>query len=182
MNKPVLKNAFRAVLVLLAMAVSLAGPLEANCTEGQQTDTGRDFVIFHGAWFDVRYPPGFRASPSLKSSTADGYDSAEFISADGTVSFYVYAPQWSGNATDIALIPEREVLATEQHRKLAERETRWFTIAAKDNSYQRSYQETVSQQGSTKTILGVKYRNPKTLARYQKAYEQFRNSLKLYAD
>lgn len=182
MNKTRLKNLFRVVAVLLTITVSLASASAASGPVGRQTSTGQKSAIFRGAWFDVSYPGGFTARPSLKSSTAEGYDSAEFISPDETVSFYVFAPQWSGNASDIALAPDREQLVAEQRRQVRDREIHWFTIAARDGSYRRSYQETVARQGSVKTIVGFKYRNEEALLRYQKAYEQFRNSLKLYAD
>jgi len=172
----------RTLIAFLAITVPLASALAANGPTGRQSDTGQKPNIFHGAWFDVRYPADFTARPSLKSSTAEGYDSAEFISPDGAVSFYVFAPQWGGNASDIALIPEREQLVTEQRRKVRDRKIYWFTIAARDGSYRRSYRETVARQGSTKTIVGIKYRNEEARLRYQNAYELFRKSLKLYAD
>ena len=50
---------------------------------------------FQGAWFEVKYPQDFKAKGSLASETSDGFDSAIFTSPDGTVSFYVYSPQWS---------------------------------------------------------------------------------------
>lgn len=182
MNKPCLQNVCRALIALLAVTVSLASALAANGPVGRQTDAGHKSGIFRGAWFDVRYPTDFTARPSLKSSTAEGYDSAEFISPDGTIAFYVFAPQWGGNAADIVLVPEREQLVAEQRRQVRDREIRWFTIAAKDGSYHRSYQETVARQGSIKTIVGIKYRSQETRLRYQNAYELFRKSLKLYAD
>src|SRR5690242_4846750 len=52
--------------------------------------------LFRGAWFEVRAPATFVVKPSLKSSTADGYDSVEFVAPDGAVTFYVFAPQWGG--------------------------------------------------------------------------------------
>ena len=172
----------RTLIVFLAMTVPLASALAANGPTGRQPDTGQKSNLFEGAWFDVRYPVDFTARPSLRSSTADGYDSAEFISADGTVSFYVFAPQWGGTAVDIALDPEQEQLVSEERRQVGDRQLRWFTIVARDGSYCRSYQETVARQGSVTTIVGIKYRSEADRLRYQKAYGRFRNSLKLYAD
>ena len=182
MNKANLYNFFRTLIAFLAMTVPLASALAANGPTGRQSETGRKSNLFHGAWFDVRHPAGFTPKPSLESSTADGYDSAEFISADGTVSFYVFAPQWGGTAVDIALDPEHEQLVSEQQRRVGDRQLRWFTIAARDGSYCRSYQETVARQGSVTTVVGIKYRNEADRLRFQKAYERFRTSLKLYAD
>ena len=172
----------RTLIAFLAITVPLASALAANGPTGRQSETVRKSNLFHGSWFDVRYPAGFTPKPSLKSSTAEGYDSAEFISADGTVSFYVFAPQWGGTAVDIALDPEHEQLVSEKRRQVGDRQIRWFTIVARDGSYRRSYLETVARQGSVTTVVGIKYRSEADRLRYQKAYGRFRNSLKLYAD
>ena len=137
---------------------------------------------FHGAWFEIQYPVDFTAKPSLSSTTAEGYDSAEFTSSDGSVSFYVFAPQWAGEASDIDLNPERERLVDELSQPEPGRNLRWFTIEAKDGSYLRSYMETVAQQGSIKNIIGIKYYDEKARRRYQAEYLLFRQSLELYAD
>lgn len=182
MNKPYLQNFFCTLIAFLAVTVSLTSTLPASGQVGQQAETNQASGIFRGAWFNILCPTDFTARPSLKSTTAEGYDSAEFTSSDGTVSFYVFAPQWSGNATDIALIPKREELVAEHRCQEQDRKIHWFTIAAKDGSYHRSYQETIAQQGSIKTIMGIKYRNEEARLRYMNTYELFRNSLKLYAD
>lgn len=116
------------------------------------------------------------------STTAEGYDSAEFTSSDGSVSFYVFAPQWAGEASDIDLNPERERLVDEISQLETDRSLRWFTIEAINGSYRRSYMETVAEQGSVKTIIGIKYRDEKARRLYQTEYTQFRQSLELYAD
>lgn len=173
---------FLVLISLLTAIISLTCTTAESALSDSPADALQKAGVFSGAWFEIRYPAGFSARPSLKSSTAEGYDSAEFIAPEGEVSFYVFAPQWGGNPADIALVPEREQLVTEQRRQLADREIRWFTIAARDGSYRRSYQETVAQQGSVRTILGIKYRNEEARLRYQQAYQQFRKSLQLYAD
>ncbi len=182
MNKTLLNTLLRAVTGLLTLAATLTSAPAAIVQAEQQDYAVQKTGIFRGAWFDVSYPADFSVKPSLKSTTAEGYDSAEFISSDGAVSFYVFAPQWGGNATDIALIPEHEQLVTEQRRQVRDREMHWFTIAARDGSYHRSYQETIARQGSVKTVVGIRYKNEVARLRYQKAYQLFRSSLKLYAD
>ena len=73
------------------------------------TDSAEDTecVTYRGARFGVCHPTAFEVVPSLPSSTADGYDSARFVAPDESVSFYVYAPQWGGQATDIEIDTER---------------------------------------------------------------------------
>jgi hypothetical protein len=130
----------------------------------------------------VRYPAHFQVRPSLPSRTAEGFDSVEFIAPDGSVSFYVFAPQWGGEPTDIELDPVRERLVAEERRDEDGGHARWFTIAAKDGSYLRSYRETTKEQGSLRTVVGIKYASEAARRRYLPAYEEFRRSLERYAD
>ncbi|MFY9942942.1 MAG: hypothetical protein WAK57_12265 [Desulfobacterales bacterium] len=138
--------------------------------------------VFQGAWFEITYPAGFTPAPSLASSTAEGVDSAAFISPDGSVSFYVYAPQWGGEPTDIALDPLHETLVSENRAVQNNREIHWLTICAKDGGYCRAYQDTRTQQGSVRTVLGIKYRDEQARQRYLQDYLRFRNSLEQFAD
>lgn len=66
---------------------------------------------FNGAWFDINYPSNFLAKGSLKSSTSDGFESAVFKSPDNLVEFYVFSPQWNGEAIDI-LIDSKEKITS----------------------------------------------------------------------
>ena len=167
---------------MLALTFLLACGLDAAGRAEKMTDEGEGGRLFKGAWFEVLYPEGFTAKPSLPSTTADGYDSVEFTSPDGTVSFYVFAPQWGGAAADIDLNPEREQLVAERFLQKTDHSLRWFTIAARDGSYRRSYLETIAQQGSVKTIVGIKYRDEEAQRRYQEQYLLFRQSLELFGD
>ena len=173
----------RWLIPVCLVVVSIpAGALAGRGDLPMQTGTAPRCLVYRGAWFEVRYPVGFTVRPSLASSTAEGYDSAEFNSPDGSVSFYVYSPQWGGEPADIALDPERESLLSEQLYREREPSIRLFTIRAKDGSYFRSYRETLAHQGSVRTVVGIKYRSKEARLRYQKNYEQFRRSLKQFAD
>lgn len=139
--------------------------------------------VFEGAWFQVAYPANFLAFPSLKSTTAERFDSAFFRSPDGAVEFYVFAPQWGGSPSDIALDPEHEVVVAEEKTvDQAGQITTHRTIAAKSRSYQRSYQITEEPNGPSIWIVGVKYLDADMLATHRQAYLDFKRSLKLWAD
>ena len=174
----------RQIVLILALIgmfwTSSIANWEGDASE--RVNPARAELTFHGAWFEISYPGSFVANPSMESSTADGYDSAEFLSPDGSVSFYVYAPQWGGEAGDIALDPRREVLVSEKCSEKDDRRIRWFTICARDESYCRSYQDTTAQQGSIRTILGIKYRSEEARRRHIEEYGRFRNSLRQYGD
>jgi hypothetical protein len=164
--------------VALLQACSLLVPVGAD----NQGGPGEGRQVFRGAWFEVRYPADFTVKPSLPSATAAGYDSAEFVSPDGAVSFYLFAPQWGGTAADIDLLPGRERLICDRSLEKADGRWRWFTIEAADGSYRRSYLETIAQQGAVRTVVGIKYRDEAARQRYLKEYLQFRQSLEQFAD
>ena len=137
---------------------------------------------YKGAWFEVEYPFSFKAENSQKSSTSiEGFDSAVFTSADGSVQFYIFSPQWSGEAKDIALKPN-EIKADSSSQILNGLTVKRWTIQAKDSSYFRSYESTSETEGNINKIFGIKYSSPRELEKYRQAYLHFKNSLQQYAD
>ena len=137
--------------------------------------------IFNGAWFDINYPSNFIAKGSLKSTTSDGFESAIFKSSDNLVEFYVFSPQWNGEATDI-LLKTKEKLSSSKSEINGDVETKWWTITSSDGSYSRSYQQKYNKSQNTKWIIGIKYKNGSALEKYKKEYALFKKSLKQYAD
>lgn len=141
-----------------------------------------DCKVYHGAWFEVCYPAAFTVHPSLPSRTAEGYDSVLFEAPDGNTAFYVYVPQWGGRPTDIALDPGREILEAEKTEATSEYRVHWFTIAAKDGSYRRSYREMTGEHGAVLQVLGRRYRDEATRQQYADDYQRFCASLTAFAD
>ncbi|MBW8360505.1 MAG: hypothetical protein K0M63_11985 [Weeksellaceae bacterium] len=139
------------------------------------------YLRFSGAWFQIEYPGNFTVQPSLRSTTSkEGFDSATFTSPDGKVQFYIFSPQWSGEATDIALKASEkqtdDTSATENGLLVK----RW-TIQAKDGSYFRSY-ESSKETGGVNKVFGIRYASADDLKRYRPEYLHFKNSLEQYAD
>jgi len=137
--------------------------------------------LFNGGWFDIQYPSNFIAKGSLKSKTADGFESAIFKSPDNLVEFYVFSPQWNGEANDI-LLTSNEKISSSKFEVNGEIETKWWTISAKDGSYQRSYQQKINKSQNTNWIIGIKYKNSLALEKYKKEYAFFKKTLNQYAD
>jgi hypothetical protein len=143
---------------------------------------------FKGAWFEIKYPPGFKIKPGQKSSTVTpGYDSAYFISPDGTVVFYVFSPQWRGQLreTDIEIDPRREEviehnIAKKQDQAENYRIIRTFVVKAKDNRYLRAIRDESTE--TTRLIFGIKYNNKAAYERYFNDYILFKKSLRQFAD
>ena len=151
------------LLILIALC---AMTLAATPTLTAQPKT------FRGEWFTVEYPANFTAEGSLPSATSnedEAFDSATFTSPDGSVTFYVYSPQWSGDPTDIELSEnEREGQRKVTHGK---RQTvTYWTIGAKDGSYTRSYQEV--REDETMHVLGIHYTTQQAYNKYKKQYLQ----------
>ena len=137
---------------------------------------------YEGAWFEIRYPPGFRVRPSQPSASANGYDSAFFFSNDGTVEFYVFAPQWNGMAQDIEIDATTETLVSQNVTRSGNKRIRRVTIRAQDGSYLRSYEDTEDVVTNTRKIFGIKYVNAAAYNRYRQSYVTFKASLVQFAD
>ncbi len=139
------------------------------------------FRKYSGAWFQIEYPANFTVQPSLKSATSkEGFDSATFTSPDGTVHFYIFSPQWSGEATDIALKASEKQTDAKSSTENGLLVKRW-TIQAKDGSYFRSY-ESSAETGGINKVFGLRYASADDLNRYRTEYLHFKNSLEQYAD
>ena len=143
---------------------------------------GSDWKVFEGAWFRIDYPPDFEPRPSLKSETGPGYDSAFFRSADGKAEFYVCSPQWGRQPTDIAIDERREKLVAEKSSEGKDRSIRWWTIAAADGSYSRSYESTSQYEGTSYWVFGFRYADDAAYARFLAPYRKFKSTLDQRAD
>jgi hypothetical protein len=169
------------VIITVALALSAFGVDCAAKNEAEKWPT------YHGAWFIISYPPGFKVRPSLNSSSSDArFDSVFFAPKDKSVEFYVFSPQWNGDPADIALQPKTErIISTKSvQKRLDQIETitiKWTTIAAKDGSYSRSIVDTESSL-NTRTVFAIKYRDSKTLQKYKADFARFKKSLVQFAD
>jgi hypothetical protein len=136
---------------------------------------------FSGAWFKIQVPEGFQPVSLVPSASADGYDAAEFFSPDGQVSFYIFAPQWSGPEDEIALNEETETLTSERTgTDTTGAQHRWWTITAKNGSYMRSYHETI--EGTARQVIGLRYLSDRALSQYRSDYACFKGSLERFLD
>ena len=138
---------------------------------------------YEGAWFTIKYPSDFTVRHSMRSiSSAEGFDSAFFISPDGLVEFYVFSPQSDGRPSDIEIRPQSEFLIDSDIREFKDKTEILYTIAAKDGSYKRSYREVKQYGGSVNWVLGIKYTSQRAYQKYQQAYVRFKKSLNQFAD
>jgi len=122
------------VLIVFSIAVCSSGADAAAAGKGEG-----EFKTYKGAWFEIQYPADFTVRPSIKSSGGDGkYDSAFFASPDGKVEFYVFSPQWKGDAGDIDLDEKSEEMVSTETQKTKDRAVTFYTIRARNGSYTRT--------------------------------------------
>ncbi|MFH0958113.1 MAG: hypothetical protein V1897_05360 [Pseudomonadota bacterium] len=174
------KILFRLVFIALTFLNSSSFVHSENA-EGCKT--------YKGAWFQIEYPEDFTVKPSLKSSSAKGYDSAFFVSPDESVEFYAFSPQWNGEPSDIQVITKTEQVVSEKtdnvpdtSQKLGTKSVRRYTIAAKDKSYFRSYVDTENKQLNYRFVIGLKYRDMDVYREFHDRYQIFVRSLKQFSD
>ena len=134
---------------------------------------------FEGAGFEVEVPDGFAIEPSMKSNATPGsFDSLKVHSADGLVTFYVFAPQFGGTPADILLKPSIETLIDERGSETEGYVHTWWTIRDKNRTYSRSYHSKMHLSGTEVTIFGIEYSDGLALQDNLEAYKEFKQSFK----
>lgn len=142
-----------------------------------------EWSTYKGAWFEIKYPAEFTPRPSLKSiSSDDKFDSAFFTAADGSVEFYVFAPQWNGTPSDIELDDFKESPLSRDEQKTGDVIIRRVTVAARDSSYIRAFEETENVKLNIKRVFGIRYRDQKAYDKYRQMYLKFKSSLRQSSD
>lgn len=145
-------------------------------------EAGKGWRVYRGAWFEIKYPPGFTVKPAQKSSTSvQGYDSAFFLSPDQEVAFYVFSPQWKGTP-DIAVGPDKEVIISQNVIKNKNGTITQVTVKAKNGNYMWSWVDTEDNVSNSRNIFGIKYKDAVSYNKYKLDYLIFKKSLKQFGD
>lgn len=142
-------------------------------------------ATYKGAWFEINYPANFKAH-ALDAAKPKQSNAATFTSHDGAMEFYIFSPQWGGDAPGIALLPATEVEISRKSEKGkssgVEGVYTWSTVSAKDKSYTRVFQDFLAADGSIHWVIGMKYKSDTALQRYKSQYARFKASLRQLAD
>jgi hypothetical protein len=133
-----------------------------------------------GAYFDIKYPAGFRVRPSLRGD--ENPDSAFFTAPDGSVEFYVFSPIWNGEPRDIEINEATEDYVSQDTQTKGAIKIRRESSRARDGSHLRSFEDTENTNTNNRTVFGIKYRNQNAYNRYRKTYLTFKKSIRQYAD
>jgi hypothetical protein len=171
--------------IFLAFAALLLTPFIAPNAHAQSKASSAESTTFRGAYFEIKHPKDFVAKP-LDAKVAKEASAATFSSPDGAMTFYIFSPQWGGDAPSIALDTSREVEASRKAEKGkssgVEGKYTWTTIAAKDKSYTRIYQDFLATDGSIHWVIGMKYKSDAVLQQYKSQYAAFKTSLRQLSD
>ena len=153
-----------------------------SCPNLSAAETGKGWHVFKGAWFEIKYPPGFTVKPGQKSATsAQGYDSVFFLSPDQTVEFYVFSPQWNGTPK-IDLDPATEVIVSKDVKTKNNITITQVTVKEKHGAYLRSWLDREDKLSNTRLVFGIKYQDQASYKKYRPDYLIFKNSLRQFAD
>jgi len=168
------------MLILLVLTVLLSGlPISRPAIPAIQVR----WPTFKGAYFEVQYPPGFKARKSLPSNSFEGkHDSAFFTATDGSVEFYVFSPLWNGKPEDIEPDLRSEEIVSQDVNGNGHLKVRRVTVKAKDNSYLRSFEDTENTETNNRRVFGIKYKDRNTYEKYREQYLIFKKSLKQFSD
>ncbi len=157
---------------------------QANKPDAKQAAPAK-WPAYQGKSFKVDYPAGWKPQTLVASTPAES-DSAIFASPDGQMQFYIFSPQWDGTPPGIAIDAVKEV---ETARKTEpgissgiKGHYTWYTIAAKDKSYSRTYQSFKAISEPVHWVIGMKYANDAALGTYRADYARFKKSLEQFAD
>lgn len=161
-----------AVLLTLLIGISMTASLTV-ASQGK-------WLSYKGAYFEIKYPAGFRVRPSLRSD--ENPDSAFFTAPDGSVEFYVYSPIWNGDPRDIEINEAIESYVSQNTQTRNGIKIRRVTIRAKDGSYLRSFEDTENTNTNNRTVFGIKYRDQNAYNKYRQTYLTFKKSIKQFAD
>ncbi len=149
------------ILIAVALLVTIQATAQLN--------------IFRGAGFQISYPNSFKTFGSQKSTQSNGLESAFFPSPDNQVEFYIFSSQTIGTANDIA-VKSNEKQGPIETQKGGTKVIKYWTITAKDASYERTYQETLDANTGEHWIIGLKYKNQAAFNKYKNDYLAFKKS------
>lgn len=171
-----------SVILMMSFTSGCINTLTTEETEYKQYTT-QAWLEYDGAWFKIEYPSHFNVQPSLiENSEQTLYDSVFFIAPDKKVSFYVLSPQWRREATDIALRPKLEVLASKSQKNEGDFIQTTRVIQPRDGSYERQVESFVSKDQTSSWAFQFLYSDQETKSNYQGMYERFKASLQQYGD
>lgn len=136
---------------------------------------------YAGQWFGVEYPVSFTARPQGPKDEKGRIitDEAYFMSTDGKVELYVYAPLEEGRSAYTTVLDTEEVVESVEE-KLGGNTYVELTIKSKDDAYYRTYMAitSVNVEGAMQSVLGMTYKSKDAYKQYKEVYERFGDSLK----
>ena len=144
------------------------------------------YATYEGGWFEIEYPSDFIVNDTIESNNPGLFDAAVFTSPEDNLDFYIYSPQWNGEPTDIAFMPDTENIVAKTSETVEKDDSiiiiNRYTYAAKDGSYTRSYEDIENTTLNARRVVGIQYSDQEAYDDYLEEYLHFKNSLIQYAD
>ncbi len=136
---------------------------------------------YQGQWFGVEYPVSFTSRPQGPKDEKGRIvtDEAYFMSTDGKVELYVYAPLEEGTSGYTKVLESEEIVNSVEE-KLGANTYVELTIQSKDKAYSRTFMAIKSPtvDGAMQSVLGMTYKTQDAYKQYKDVYERFGSSLK----
>lgn len=148
------------------------GPAIPKPGEGGKVDMSK---VFQGQFFSVKPPDGFKVEKGTP-------DSVLVRSPKGDVGFYVYSPQWGGDAPDF--VPRKGVTTEVTHPNRYTTETRATWKEPKTGMMRSMLRQEIVRNDEVKAVkvFGYEYRNKAAYDRHLDEYKAFKKSLQQFGD
>ena len=137
---------------------------------------------FRGNFFKIGVPPGFVATAQGERGSGGKSDAVRLWNEKLSVEFYVFSPQWNGQAIIKEVAQRTEVLTSRESKRVGNVLEEQLTITARDKSHIRFVVSRTKENENTNTTFGVRVPNMKVYEQIRPTYVRWKQSLEQYAD
>lgn len=167
-----MRTKIRFFALFFFISTVLALPGHSAQVSGRKCYPHGCFYDFSGPAFSVAYPIEFY----VNEMPGDSEYAATFVSPDNAVEFYMFFSLASGGSDSyIEHNPITEKIVSTKTVADKSGTITWITIAAKNQSYTRSYQ-IHKNSGVMYKAVGIRYRNQAVYNAYKSKYLHFKKS------
>jgi len=175
MTAPTISSSARRVFLMCSLCAAALLPASAD-------DVPAGWQTFRGNYFIIGVPPGFVATPQGDPGGGGRHDEVSLWNAELSVEFYVYSPQWNGEALIMEVGTRAEELTSSESKRTGNIEEKQLTITALDKSYTRFVVSLTNVAENTNKTFGIRVPNVKVYERIRPTYVTWKKSLTQFAD
>jgi len=175
MTAPASPSSVRPLLLVFSLCAAALLPASAE-------DVPAGWKTFKGNYFSIGVPPGFVATPQGDAGGGGRHDEVSLWNAELSVEFYVYSPQWNGQAIIMEVATRAEELTSSESKRTGNIEETQLTITALDKSYTRFVLSLTNVAENTNKTFGVRVPNMKVYEKIRPTYVTWKKTLTQFAD